>query len=149
MDELESDLCDLAQQHRDERGILPSIEFPHAPSPTPNSGSPEVHDGPDDLPTLTGMIVTYSFLILFTFNPNIKKIKSEPGANPDDDEMGIRYIARFDFSDASMDVWNALSLAIVCMMLRKIQLEIGAPIVDHQKVKRKWKSFEETEDPDL
>ena len=149
INDLESGLYELAQQHRDEKGIIMhSIETPQS-SPIVNSGMPSVQDDsdPDTLPTLTGLMITYGILVLFTFNPNIKKIKTEPTGDttspdpdPDDDEMGIRYIARFDFSDSSMDVWNAFSVAIVCMMLRKTLVERGVEITDSmEKEKGKGK----------
>ncbi|RMZ85625.1 hypothetical protein DV737_g560, partial [Chaetothyriales sp. CBS 132003] len=40
-----------------------------------------------------------------------------------EEDLSMRYVAKFDFSDPTMDVWNAFSVAIVCMIVRKVLLE--------------------------
>jgi hypothetical protein len=125
INDLEDALHHLARQHA-QGGVLPSIEHDND-TPVLESSSHSDPDHHHELPTLTGFLVTYSLVYLWTMNPNYIRVKAESDADGDD-ELRIRFIAKFDFSDAGMDVWNGLSIAIVCVMLRKVYLERGVEV---------------------
>lgn len=143
--ELEDSLSKLAQLYRNEVGILPSVEAADQ-APVANSGEAMIQDEEDALPTLLGLMLVSGVLVIFTFNPNIAEVKAEPGTDDDDEEMSLRYIAKFDFFDKRMDVWNALSVAIACMMVRKIQIERGVETRSLEEVKTER---HDRDDPDL
>ncbi|RMZ86847.1 hypothetical protein DV736_g5925, partial [Chaetothyriales sp. CBS 134916] len=147
VNELETSLHALAQRHRDERGgdddggstVIPSIEIDdHYPDMdmdidvgiemTKIQPPPALlHHPSSSLPTLFGILLTHSMVYVFTFDPNIATASSRNGMKKEEreEDLSMRYVAKFDFSDPTMDVWNAFSVAIVCMIVRKVLLELA------------------------
>lgn len=137
-------LYDLAAQHRQACGIHASIE-PQDGTLTGHEETKVVDDTGSDLPALIGLMIASSVLAVFTLNahslppdgtiPTDSQPGLGPSALPGDkqgeslgpekvlDESELRFIATFDFSVHEQDVWNALSVAIVAMQIRRIAVE--------------------------
>ena len=140
-----AELHQLAAAHRSLHNIRESVERDSTPI------SDETHvldDGDSALPILTGLLICSSLVVVVTLNACAVPTVA------DADESGLRFIATFDFSEAGMDVWNALAVAIVGMHVRKMMLlQYDAAVEAGETVKGgAWELVEQEEngldDPD-
>lgn len=104
---------------------------------------------PQPMPVIYGIAICRSIMTLFTLNCHTalplfvarhlegnadihedQHRRNLPETNGDiepaiidslveDQDLGLRYIAAFDFSDAARDVWNSFVIAILAMQIRK------------------------------
>lgn len=139
----------LRVQHCRQRGIHPSIERDIDGPATPGSDEPTmiVDSSYDDLPVLYGILICKSVLAIFTLNSRTPSLRHMPiylhahkGYIPspayseqngmtdaqdddgDDSASDPRFVADFNFSEPTKDVWNALVIAILAMQIRKDML---------------------------
>jgi hypothetical protein len=92
-------------------GTNPTVVFDDtAPKPESASSTP---------PTLYGLLIISTILVVFTLNHhNYRKYGAAEDEQVDIDSTGLHYISRFDFNDASYDVWNAVAVAITAVEAR-------------------------------
>ncbi|RMD45124.1 hypothetical protein DV735_g65, partial [Chaetothyriales sp. CBS 134920] len=137
VNELETGLHALALRHRHLRRhkaasaadaddddcstVLPSIEIDDQ-NPDMGYTDMEANIHPSaPLPTLFGILLTHTM------------VEETAKKTPPPDDMSMRYVAKFDFSDSTMDVWNAFSVAIVCMIIRRVLLREQARVSSNEK----------------
>lgn len=111
---LNTRLRTLATRHRERLGIVSSIE--PSPHPSPPESATQVYD--DTLspspPTLVGILIVSALVVVFTLNSYNSQAEEADGL----ESTGLRFIAKFDFSEHAYDVWNAIAVAIVAGHIR-------------------------------
>ena len=118
---LDARLRDLATRHREHYNIASSIESNVNASLLDElkDEATAVYDDadPSEPPVLVGILIVSAILVIFTMNPY--RVSSDSVVNGDIDNSGLRYIAKFDFSDAQYDVWNAIAVAVTAVHVRE------------------------------
>ena len=143
---LETRLRELGIRHHEHLDILSSIESGAASNPRWLQGSQtQVFDdsAAREPPVLVGMLIVSKILHVFTLNAH-----NSIGAGPAEDigDSGLRFVAKFDFSNPAYDVWHALAIAITVAHIREGMEKKDFKKVDHHKIKIKREKGEYDED---
>ena len=115
-------LHQLAGAYTQVYGVAPSVETADTASVITSATTDE-----PTLPVLTGLMVCHSLVLIVTLN-SASHARRQTSRNrraslqQETESLGLRFIAKFDFSDDGMDVWNALAVAIAVMRIRKTML---------------------------
>lgn len=142
LEEIAKKLHHLSEQHQQARDVRPSIEIP---SPgTKDADETRIADANASSPTIIGLVIVSSVLIIVTLSPfsNLPVLvppvqtasppNSDPSSQPSPDcnPDRLRIIAELDFSQRDQDVWNALGVAIVAMQIRREALRVNYGFTD-------------------
>lgn len=129
----------LADRHRQARSVYKSVEID--PSTTPLVGPDADQEYDDSCPTIIGLVLISSVVVVVTLNPlgeqdlgypatDAPKTTALPYHSTSSRQAQgntLRTMINLDFSKSDQDVWNALGLAIVAMSIRKEALKSNVP----------------------
>ncbi|ETN42154.1 uncharacterized protein HMPREF1541_04095 [Cyphellophora europaea CBS 101466] len=113
------------QLKREPKSITPHL---HATSTSPTEEDRQIHDDSPgaDPPVIIGFLIVGPTASIFTLNAR----NADAATTTSDPTCGIHLLGRFTFTEAGMDVWNALALAIGACHLRTALLTQASPDVD-------------------
>lgn len=129
----------LADRHRQARRVYKSVEIDPSTTPLVRPHPDPEYD--DSCPTIIGLVLVSSVVVVVTLNPlgeqdlgypateapNTTALPYTSTSSRQAQGSTLRTMINLDFSKSDQDVWNALGLAIVAISIRKEALKSNVP----------------------